>query len=80
MVNLLGTAGPKGPVQYKGVKEALALPGCSLHLYGKGESRQNRKMGHATCIGKCSTESIGIIRERAKRVQNLIHITGEGNG
>ena len=80
MVNLLGAAGSSGPARYTGLEEALTLPGCSLHLYGKAESRSNRKMGHATCICNCSTETIDIIRERAYRVKNIIEITGDGNG
>jgi 5-(carboxyamino)imidazole ribonucleotide synthase len=28
----------------------LAEPGASLHLYGKGESRPGRKMGHVTRV------------------------------
>ena len=28
----------------------LTLPGASLHLYGKGEARPGRKMGHVTRV------------------------------
>lgn len=28
----------------------LTVPGASIHLYGKGESRPGRKMGHVTRI------------------------------
>ncbi len=31
--------------------ELLADPRCHLHLYGKGEAREGRKMGHVTRIG-----------------------------
>ncbi|WP_164115582.1 5-(carboxyamino)imidazole ribonucleotide synthase [Sphingorhabdus sp. Alg239-R122] len=30
----------------------LADPDCHLHLYGKGEPREGRKMGHATWVAK----------------------------
>lgn len=30
---------------------ALADPATQLHLYGKGEARPGRKMGHLTCVG-----------------------------
>jgi 5-(carboxyamino)imidazole ribonucleotide synthase len=88
MVNLFGTPGNSGPAAYRGYEEALALPGCSLHIYGKAESRGNRKMGHATCIGCCVSTGenhtpradIEILRERAKRARELIEITGDGNG
>ena len=29
----------------------LAEPGAHLHLYGKGEARPGRKMGHVTRLG-----------------------------
>jgi 5-(carboxyamino)imidazole ribonucleotide synthase len=29
----------------------LAEPGAHLHLYGKGEAREGRKMGHVTRLG-----------------------------
>ena len=32
----------------------LADPGASLHLYGKGEARPGRKMGHVTTVS-CTT-------------------------
>jgi len=43
MINLIGTE----------VNEAgqwLDVPGASVHLYGKGEARPGRKMGHVTRI------------------------------
>ena len=30
--------------------DLLAEPGASLHLYGKGEARPGRKMGHVTRV------------------------------
>ena len=30
----------------------LALPGVHLHLYGKGDARPGRKMGHVTVTGR----------------------------
>ncbi|WP_324806324.1 5-(carboxyamino)imidazole ribonucleotide synthase [Sphingomonas sp. LY29] len=35
--------------------ELLAEPGAALHLYGKGEARPGRKMGHATRVGSPRT-------------------------
>ncbi|HEV7438488.1 MAG TPA: 5-(carboxyamino)imidazole ribonucleotide synthase, partial [Methylobacterium sp.] len=32
----------------EGWREILGRPGAHLHLYGKGESRPGRKMGHLT--------------------------------
>jgi len=33
------------------VPALLAEPGAALHLYGKGEARPGRKMGHVTRLG-----------------------------
>ena len=50
MVNLLGEEGFSGIAKYEGIQDVLAIPGVYLHLYGKKETRPNRKMGHATLI------------------------------
>lgn len=49
MINLLG-AGP-GPGEPTGLREALAVPGVALHVYGKMQSARGRKMGHLTALG-----------------------------
>jgi len=41
MENLIGSAVQRVP-------QILAEPGAHLHLYGKGEAREGRKMGHVT--------------------------------
>lgn len=46
MVNLLGKR--SGPVQTTGMEAAMGIPGASIHIYGKYETRPNRKMGHVT--------------------------------
>jgi 5-(carboxyamino)imidazole ribonucleotide synthase len=47
MVNLLGDVWELQEPDWRG---ALALPGVSLHLYGKKEPRPGRKMGHVTAV------------------------------
>jgi 5-(carboxyamino)imidazole ribonucleotide synthase len=37
---------------------ALAVPGVSLHLYGKREPRPGRKMGHLTAVADTVEEAI----------------------
>jgi 5-(carboxyamino)imidazole ribonucleotide synthase len=44
MTNLIGTDGA-------GAARVLADPAAHLHLYGKGEARAGRKMGHVTRVG-----------------------------
>jgi 5-(carboxyamino)imidazole ribonucleotide synthase len=48
MINLLGEKGFTGPVNYEGMREALAMPGVYVHLYGKASTKPFRKMGHVT--------------------------------
>ncbi|MDO8625624.1 MAG: 5-(carboxyamino)imidazole ribonucleotide synthase [Candidatus Diapherotrites archaeon] len=49
MVNVLGN-GVSGPYQVHGRDEVLAIPGATLHMYGKHETRHKRKMGHVTIL------------------------------
>ncbi|MFR9721575.1 5-(carboxyamino)imidazole ribonucleotide synthase [Aeromonas diversa] len=49
LLNLLGDLWQEGTPDWAG---ALALPGVHLHLYGKGEARPGRKMGHVTVTGR----------------------------
>ena len=48
LLNLLGDLWHNGTPDWAA---ALALPGVHLHLYGKGEARPGRKMGHVTVTG-----------------------------
>ena len=47
MANLLGDLWAAGEPDWPA---ALAVPGASLHLYGKAEPRPGRKMGHITAL------------------------------
>jgi 5-(carboxyamino)imidazole ribonucleotide synthase len=49
-VNLLGAEGCSGDVHYEGLDAALAIPGVNLVLYGKKQTRPQRKMGHVTIL------------------------------
>lgn len=46
MLNILGGQTPDSHVQV--AKRALESPNASIHLYGKGDARPGRKMGHIT--------------------------------
>jgi 5-(carboxyamino)imidazole ribonucleotide synthase len=55
MINLLGDVW----IDHGGLPDwtaVLAIPGCSLHLYGKSEPRRGRKMGHLTIVGETAEE------------------------
>lgn len=50
MINILGTK--KAPVAIDGIDKALGIPQVSVHIYGKTQVRDNRKMGHITAIAQ----------------------------
>ena len=54
MVNLLGDLWVNGEPDWAA---ALAMPGVKLHLYGKGDPRVGRKMGHITALGDTVDEA-----------------------
>jgi 5-(carboxyamino)imidazole ribonucleotide synthase len=61
MVNLLGE-GRRRPARLLGVDAALADPAVHLHLYGKREVFERRKMGHITALG--DTVGDALVRAR----------------
>jgi 5-(carboxyamino)imidazole ribonucleotide synthase len=54
MANLLGDLWAGGEPDWPA---ALAVPGAALHLYGKGEPRPGRKMGHVTARASTPEEA-----------------------
>lgn len=54
MLNILG--GPSPGSHLLLARAALSVPGAKVHLYGKGEGRPGRKMGHITIVGKSHSE------------------------
>jgi 5-(carboxyamino)imidazole ribonucleotide synthase len=56
MVNILGDR--SGEAQVKGLEKALAIPNVAVHIYGKAETRVERKMGHITVIDKSLTKAL----------------------
>ena len=51
----------------------LALPGVSLHLYGKAEARMARKMGHVNII----SHDIDALYDTAQQVSDILHLGAE---
>jgi 5-(carboxyamino)imidazole ribonucleotide synthase len=47
---------------------ALEAPGTRLHLYGKGEPRPARKMGHVSAVGASAMEALATARAAAECV------------
>lgn len=59
MANLLGELWERGEPAWE---RALAMPGVSLHLYGKREARPGRKMGHLTALAETPAEAEELVR------------------
>ena len=75
MFNLLGSPGFSGRPVVHGLAEALAIPGASVHLYGKSETRPYRKMGHVTV----TASDVDTVLAKAERARECIRIEGERN-
>lgn len=71
MVNLLGAEDYSGPVAYEGLDALLEIPGISIFLYGKKETRPHRKMGHITIL---DTEVSSLLAkvEQVKRAVRVV--------
>ena len=60
MINLLGDLWEGGEPRWD---EALKRPGVRLHLYGKGEPRPGRKMGHLNCLAPGPDQALALALE-----------------
>lgn len=67
MVNLLGT-GVRRPARLAGIEAALAEPAAHLHLYGKRDVVERRKMGHLTALGPTTGDALATARSAAERL------------
>ena len=65
MANLLGDLWADGVPAWD---QALAVPGVTLHLYGKREPRMGRKMGHLTAVGGSREEAAERVVEARRRL------------
>lgn len=73
MRNILGEEGSSGKAVVEGADEALAIPGVTLHVYGKETSKPKRKMGHLTAIAATLEEA----EKNADMAKDFIKIKGE---
>ena len=65
MAQLLGRIWDKGEPKWS---QVLADSGISMHLYGKREARQDRKMGHLTCVDTTPTQALERVLEARSRL------------
>ena len=73
MRNILGEEGSSGKAVVEGADEALAIPGVTLHIYGKETSKPKRKMGHLTATAATLEEA----EKNADMAKDFIKIKGE---
>ena len=70
MVNLVGEKGYSGPVIYQGIEKAMEQSNVSVHIYGKSNTKPNRKMGHVTV----TDENLKNGLKKAKSIKDLIKV------
>jgi 5-(carboxyamino)imidazole ribonucleotide synthase len=70
MVNILGEEGYEGRPNFAGIEDVLAIPGASIHIYGKKTTKPFRKMGHVTIVDK----NIDTALEKAEIVKHKLKV------
>ena len=70
MANLVGDNGYNGEVLYDGVEDAMKIDNVKVHIYGKKQTKPNRKMGHITVLDTNLKEGL----KKAQTVKKLIQI------
>jgi 5-(carboxyamino)imidazole ribonucleotide synthase len=68
MVNILGER--SGKAEPKGIEKAEKIPGVRVHIYGKLETKPERKMGHITAIAETLDQAL----KNAKKARKLVSI------
>lgn len=72
MLNILG--GPDAKSYLQVAQEALSTTGATTHLYGKGDARPGRKMGHITVLAdtiSLAEERIAPLVVKANEIQGM---------
>jgi 5-(carboxyamino)imidazole ribonucleotide synthase len=72
MANLLGEIWQSGEPDWI---KALENPNVKLHIYGKSEARQGRKMGHLTALADSSEEAVNLVIESRKKLFKSLSTT-----
>ena len=70
MLNIVGSEGYSGKAYYENLDHVFKSKFANLHLYGKEETRPNRKMGHVTIICDKFEDSY----EKAKYLKETIKV------
>jgi len=70
MINLVGPVGGSGTYALEGMEQVLEMSGVYIHLYGKGVSKPDRKLGHVTILGKTIEEA----KKKADQVKVILKV------
>jgi len=70
MLNLVGEEKHFGEAIYNNIEEALKIAGASIHIYGKKDTKPNRKMGHITVVNR----DLNKAKEFADRIRKSIKV------
>ena len=70
MLNLVGEENHTGEVIYEKIEDVLKTEGATIHIYGKKQTKPNRKMGHITIVNK----DINKARKVAQEVKEIIKV------
>lgn len=70
MINILGSEGYEGYTRYEGMEKIMAWKGVFPHMYGKAQTKSNRKMGHITIVDSKLENAI----EKARKVKESFRI------
>lgn len=68
MINILGQR--EGKAEIKGLEKAEKIPGVTVHIYGKTQTKPERKMGHITVVGT----TVAACLARARKAKRLLSI------
>lgn len=70
MINIVGPENGSGKYRLKYFNELNALPGVYVHLYGKEQSKPNRKLGHITIV-QPSREKVLEITQKVRTLTEI---------
>lgn len=70
MVNIVGEKNYSGMAIYEGLAEVLKLENVFVHIYGKKQTKQGRKMGHVTILSNEKQELL----HTAVKIKNILKV------
>ena len=76
MLNILGDSWYEQDAEHAqepAWQQVLAIPGVSLHLYGKTEARKGRKMGHVNIVHTDPEQLV----QHARQVSQILHLNAQ---